>query len=81
MNIQTDLTVSPQSLNKSNWDSLCEVARKGSYQQREILVRWAYSEVPSSMYEKLCDLASLSVEYLEECEREANEPQWFSSEY
>ena len=55
------------------------LARKGSAEQKEMVIKWAYSEVPSMLYHELCDITGLSMDYLNF--RDEDEPMdWFSSD-
>ena len=53
MNIQTDVVVTPSSLDKCSWQSLLRIAHEGSACQKMCLIDWAYGSIPAAMHEEL----------------------------
>jgi len=53
LNIQIDVTVTPESLTKSRWKALVPIAREGNKQQQETLINWKYSAIPAWQLKKL----------------------------
>lgn len=60
MNIQTDVIVETAMLNRCCWANLCAIASKGSIDQRETLLAWAYSELPASSTAQLRQMAAMA---------------------
>ena len=53
MSIATDVTVTPSSLNKTDWPGLKRIAAEGSDEQQNTLLAWSYSAVPAALSEEL----------------------------
>lgn len=53
MNIQTDITVTPASLNKSSLNCLFRIAKEGTEEQKQTLLDWAYSSTSAIVHEEL----------------------------
>ena len=57
INIQTDVTVSPEMLTKCNWQTLRRIATEGTVAQQDCLIDWGYASIPAWMFEELFFLA------------------------